>query len=94
MAQMGLAQIATAENTGQMLEIMRSQGKLQSKETSANKTSTTPKSVSVVGPKDVGAAIKTYKGYLIRKAQDGVEVDGEQFQNLFDAEKWINRNPK
>ena len=93
-AQMGLAQIAIAENTGMMLEIMRGQNPLEPQAGYANKTKTTPNPVNVVGEKSVGETIKTYKGYKIKKAQDGVEVDGEQFQNLLFAEKWINQNPK
>jgi len=93
-AQMGLTQISTAENTGQMLDIMRRQGEIASLETPVRKTSTTPKTGKTVGPKNVGSAIKTYKGYLITKAEEGVEVEGETFPNLFAAEKWINQNPK
>jgi hypothetical protein len=93
-SQMGLAQIATAENTREMLQIMRKRAQLAPQETPATKTGTGPNSFNAVKENGVGSAIKTYKGYLIMKTQDGVEVDGEPFPNLSAAEKWINQNPK
>lgn len=93
-AQMGLAQIATAENTGEMLEIMRKQDQSGSQEKQTARPGTKPIFPDYIYNNDVGAAIKTYKGYLIVKAQDGVEVDGQAFDNLFAAEKWINHNPR
>jgi len=93
-AQMGLAQIATAENTGEMLEIMRKQDQSGSQEKQTARPGTKPISPNIIKSNDVGASIKTYKGYRIVKAQDGVEVDGQAFENLFAAEKWINHNPR
>lgn len=93
-AQMGLAQIATAENTGKMLEIMRGQSPLGPQATPASKTSTTANPVKAIGERRIGELLTTYKGYEIKRAQDGVEVDGEKFQNLLVAEKWINQKTK
>jgi len=91
--QMGLAQIATAENTGEMLQIMR--GQVQSTSPAMKPTSTsTGASLDRQFVKGVGSVIKAYKGYEIVKTEDGVDVEGEAFPNLFAAEKWINDNPK
>jgi len=91
--QMGLAQIATAENSGEMLQIMR--GQVQSASPAMKTTSTSAAaSLNRQFIKGVGSVIKTFKGYEIVKAEDGVEVDGEAFPNLFAAEKWIKDNPK
>jgi hypothetical protein len=91
-AQMGLAQIATAENTGQMLEIMRKEAQIGYLKRRANKTSTTPNSSNDTSDKI--EVIRTYQGYLITTAPDGVEVEGEPFPDIFAAEKWISLNPK
>ncbi|WP_085307940.1 hypothetical protein [Planktotalea arctica] len=90
-AQMGLTQIATAENTGEMLRIMRKQ--TQSVSTATAPVMSAPSS-GLKKTKEVGSAIKTYKGYLITKAKNGVEVSGNEFSNVLAAEKWVNQNPK
>jgi hypothetical protein len=93
-AQMGLAQIAAVENTGQMLEIMRKEAQIGYIERRACKTGTTPNSSNDTSDKIDGEVIRTYQGYLITTAPDGVEVEGEPFPDIFAAEKRISLNPK
>jgi hypothetical protein len=93
-AQMGLAQIATAENTGQMLEIMRKQSSVTRQEMPVNEPDTTPIPSTNVSPKDYGAANKTYLGYLITKTESGVNVEGYDFASAAAAVIWIKKNPK
>ncbi|MDT8329104.1 MAG: hypothetical protein RQ750_17335, partial [Roseovarius sp.] len=93
-AQMGLSQIATAESTGAMLQIMRENGEREVAEQKPSVAS--PKrnvSNSALSP-EVGSVLKTYKGYEIVRTQTGVFVDGREFFNVFAAEDWINKNPK
>jgi hypothetical protein len=40
----------------------------------------------------IGSRIKSYNGREILKAESGVSVDGEQFSNVVEAEKWIDEN--
>jgi hypothetical protein len=40
--------------------------------------------------KSVGDLIKNYKGYSIYKQASGVSVDKQNFNNVIDAEKWID----
>ncbi|MFK8034175.1 MAG: hypothetical protein AB8B94_08525 [Hyphomicrobiales bacterium] len=86
-SQMGLAQIATAENTKALLDVVRS-GKvdLGTKPISQN-TYSTP---STSAPKKAGDRVKVFKGREILKAETGVSVDGNNFGNVLEAEKWIN----
>jgi hypothetical protein len=90
-SQMGLAQIATAENTGALLELFRN-GKvdLGVKSTSQNALSTP----ATLAPKKDGSRIKVFKGHEILRTETGVSVDGKRFGNVLDAEKWINELPR
>lgn len=40
----------------------------------------------------IGSRIKSYNGREILRAASGVSVDGEQFSNVIEAEKWIDEN--
>jgi hypothetical protein len=85
--QMGLAQIATAENTAAILAAL---------------TENNPNSAPVEAPtptvartthdtkRDVSNLIKTYKGYEIIRYHSGVTVSGMKFGGVLDAEKWID----
>ena len=93
-AQMGLAQIATAENTGEMLKIMKAQ--LGTPETQVANTKTRPSSAPAPnsGKTAVGSVIRTYKNYEIIKIGSGFSIEGKEFSDIFAAQKWIERNPK
>lgn len=84
-SQMGLAQIATAENTGALLDAIRNgQTELGVPRTNQGKPQ------SSVAPKKVGDRVKVFKGYEILKAETGVSVAGKNFVNVLEAEKWVN----
>jgi hypothetical protein len=93
-AQMGLAQIATAENTEGMLKIMKAQ--LGTPETQVANTKTRPSSAPAPnsGKTAVGSIIRTYKNYEIIKIGSGFSIEGKEFSDIFAAQKWIERNPK
>jgi hypothetical protein len=96
-AQMGLAQIAVAENTAEIRDILKSQqlvtladptGRVEptfraQKEHSQVRSQSAP----IVGK--IGARVKVYKGYEILKSHDGVTVEGRSFANVIKAEQWI-----
>jgi hypothetical protein len=104
--QMGLAQIATAENTNAtaentrlMLAFLQSGGnhKLPIStpvHTRSNSVSTGQVQGTTFSAKEIGSRVKKFKGFEILKAKDGVSVDGEQFENLLVAEKWISEQLK
>lgn len=97
-AQMGLAQIAVAENTAEIRDILKSRqlvgfadaaAKVEPTLRSQNGHSQVrSKGTPVVGK--VGARVKVYKGYEILKSYDGVTVEGRSFVNVIKAEQWIN----
>lgn len=93
-AQMGLVQIVTAENTREMLQIMQAQQGSAEKEVITSKImlDTNPDSNSKV--KSVGSLFTTYKNYEITRTVDGVSVEGQLFPDVFAAEKWIRHNSK
>lgn len=77
LAQMSLAVIVTAENTGQMLIEMRA----------GAQPSVAPAPPAATRPGDV---IKTYRGKSIVRRESGVSVGERQFPNVIAAEKWID----
>ena len=76
-AQMGLAQIATAENTAAILAALTRNDQQSAPGLTRNK-------------KADSDLIKTYKGYEIIRSSSGVTVSGEEFAGVLDAEKWID----
>ncbi|MEP3843714.1 MAG: hypothetical protein ABJM43_00005 [Paracoccaceae bacterium] len=84
-SQLGLAQIATAENTGALLDFFRNGSvDLPVKPVPQNRTRRS------VMPKKPGDRVKIFKGREIVKAETGVSVDGKNFGNVLEAEQWIN----
>lgn len=77
---MGLAIIVTAENTSALLEIAK---RTDNSGLSQSLTARTPP--PVVGPKQIGERIKTYKQYEITKTNTGVKAGGEFFDNVLEA---------
>lgn len=95
-AQMGLAQIATAENTAALVELMRRDnaqsgmaGHVKGQPSAAPIATAVRHSQASLGRK-VGEKIKTYQGFEIIKAHDGVTVEGRPFENVLQAERWIS----
>lgn len=93
-AQMGLAQITTAENTGQILEIMRAHSNSKLPDVRTSSVSKEINKSSGLLEKQVGTIVKTFRGYEITKASTGCTVDGFEFPHVLAAEKWISENPK
>ena len=91
-SQLGLAQIATAENTGALLELFRNGSvDLGEKSVSQNALSTRQNVTRMAAmPKKPGDRVKVFKGREILKAETGVSVNGNNFGNVLEAEKWIN----
>ena len=76
-AQMGLAQIATAENTAAILAALTRNNQQSAPVLTRNK-------------KADSDLIKTYKGYEIIRSSSGVTVSGVEFAGVLGAEKWID----
>ena len=91
-SQLGLAQIATAENTGALLEVFRNGSvDLDERPVSQNTLSTRQNVTRMAAmPKKPGDRVKVFKGREILKAETGVSVNGNNFGNVLEAEKWIN----
>ena len=91
-SQLGLAQIATAENTRALLDVFRNGSvDLDEKPVSQNTLSTRQNVTRMAAiPKKPGDRVKVFKGREILKAETGVSVDGNNFGNVLEAEKWIN----
>lgn len=81
LAQMSLAVIVTAENTGAMLEEMRR---------AAPARAAAPPSARSAVAQEVGETIKTYRGKRIVRASEGVTVGERKFRSVLDAEKFID----
>ena len=88
-AQMGLAQIATAENTAELLKVVSGSNGI-SKQPMANQSGGYATTQRSTAPKVAGDRVKTYKGFEILKAESGVSVNGNHFKNVLEAEKWIS----
>ena len=82
-SQIGLATIETAENTYQILMKLSK----DSKPTGTTSTYYTPTKKQ---PLKVGDRIKTFKGYVIVKAETGCTTGGKPFKNILEAERWVN----
>ena len=88
-SQMGLAQIATAENTASLLNEFRANNAMQSSSQVSNNSSQSSSSQGF-SPKRVGDRVKAYKGREILKEETGVSVDGRAFSTVMAAERWIS----
>lgn len=84
--QMGLAQIATAENTYAIYDLVKA-----NLANSPKVTNTFVKDVvsSATNLQEGVRRIKVYKGREILKTNEGVVVDDKVFANVIEAEKWI-----
>lgn len=92
-AQMGLAQIATAENTAAIYSLLaqNKDGINDQQRISGNTLGVTYTKGLV---KNAGDRIKAFNGYEIMKAEGGVSVDGETYPNVLAAERAINEKIK
>lgn len=94
MAQMGHAQIETAENTRDFVTLLREMsrtGVVSQRSDGHNTASPMKPSPS---PNDGGMLVEGYKGYTIRRNKAGrPTVNGRVFQNVLEAKEWINENP-
>ena len=92
-AQMGLAQIATAENTAAIYSLLaHNKDEIVDKQrSSGNALGVTYKKGLVI---NAGDRIKAFNGYEIMKAEGGVSVDGETYPNVLAAERAINEKIK
>jgi hypothetical protein len=86
-AQFGLAQIATAENTYAIYELLKT--KIDNPHNGATLHASAGAKTVQSMTKDP-QRIKVYKGREILRAADGVMVDGNKFSNVLEAEKWIS----
>ena len=84
--EMGLAQIATAENTYAIYDLVKA-----NLANSPKVTNTFVKDVvsSATNLQEGVRRIKVYKGREILKTNEGVVVDDKVFANVIEAEKWI-----
>ncbi|MEY8143040.1 hypothetical protein [Falsihalocynthiibacter sp. CO-5D18] len=91
MSQMSFAVIATAENTREIVLLLKSEQ--TNSRAVAQFDHSTPKANAATskGPTNLsGQPIKTYKGYqIIRTANGFVSTNGEEFQGLLAAEKYL-----
>ncbi len=88
-AQIARAQIVTAENTGELIGLIRSQASVLG---SASKAA--PVAERKQSPRG-GEIIKVYKGHKIQSEFDGVSVGTKRFEGVLAAEQWIDlRSPK
>jgi len=92
-AQMGLAQIATAENTAAIYSLLAQykDGIVDKQRSSGNTLGATYTKGLVI---NAGDRIKAFNGYEIMKAEGGVSVDGETYPNVLAAERAINEKIK
>ena len=92
-AQMGLAQIATAENTAAIYSLL-AQNKDGINDTQRISGNTLGVTYTKGLVKNAGDRIKAFNGYEIMKAEGGVSVDGETYPNVLAAERAINEKIK
>ena len=92
-AQMGLAQIATAENTAAIYSLL-AQNKDGINDTQRISGNTLGVTYTKGLVKNAGDRIKAFNGYEIMKAEGGVSVDGETYLNVLAAERAINEKIK
>ena len=97
-AQLGLAQIATAENTRRMVVLLEATKGAGTKARNGNDKELTERSPDTIGSKEKfpskrrdGDVVQVYKTSEIVKSGEGVSVDGKQFQTAFDAKVWLNK---
>ena len=92
-AQMGLAQIATAENTAAIYSLLaQNKDGINDKQRISGNTLGVTYTKGLV--KNAGDRIKAFNGYEIMKAEGGVSVDGETYLNVLAAERAINEKIK
>ena len=94
-SQMGLAQIATAENNRDMLENMRKPSNFSTATIKENRQSFYKGKKCISLGREIDSRIKVYKNKEILKAPNGVFVRGagnRTFNDILEAEKWINEN--
>lgn len=95
--QLAIAQIATAENTAEMLQVMK-QDRARSAPGGPQRSSMSralDAEVAQSGAQGMSATglqrVKTYKGHLIERRADGsIVVGDEAFSGILSAEKHIN----
>ena len=87
-AQMGLAQITTAENTAAILAALTRNNQQSAPVLTGNSQQIAP--VLTRNKKADSDLIKTYKGYEIIRSSSGVTVSGVEFAGVLGAEKWID----
>lgn len=90
--QLAGAQIATAENTAEMVDLLKRAGQRADVVPSGARAAPMSGGAAVAG--DAGPdqrRVKVYKGYEILKSADGlITVDGEPQKGLLAAERYIN----
>lgn len=84
--QLGLAQIATAENTYAIYQLFRENLPNNSKVTEPFIKNSTDHTESL---RDQARRLKFYEGKEILKTDRGIMVDGLIFANVLEAERWI-----
>lgn len=83
MIQMALATLDTADNSERMVQILTTIQK------QGAEPATAPSAPATFNA-EAGTLIKTHKGRRIVKEAVGVSVDGNPFNNVLSAEKWID----
>lgn len=86
-AQIASAQLDTAENTGEMVRLLREMK--GSKTAAQGPEGRVEPSLSSRAP---GSPIENYRGRLIKRERDGVSVDGQGFASVAAARAWIDEN--
>ena len=91
LAQLARAMIATAENTGALVDLMRAQGAGGREGRAPGAALPVDRAGGSSGAGDAGAVIKRYKGQAILRAEGGaVRVGDAEFANVIAAERWID----
>lgn len=92
-AQITKAVVATAESTAELVEIARRGGagdRTRPPTPGATRQSGPPTPMATSSARGVGGRVKVYKGKEILREAKGVSVDGQVFENVIQAEKYIS----
>lgn len=90
-AQVSLALVVTAENTGRMLELMLAKEAAQDAARRREGEAPAAGRSDVPAVPRVGNRVATYRGHAIRSTENGGAVNGEPFDDLWEAERHIDR---
>ena len=84
--------ISDIRKTVARIEKQRTQGATSSSVTTAQMQPAGghASSSSAPGPSKAPGHIKNFKGYELTRGEGGVYVDGHQFSNVLEAERWVN----